>query len=253
LTGRIILTSDIHYGFEGEYTRLRLERFYRDLRKEFEPGDILVLAGDLSQGVEFLDPMCRQLRTHFVADELPVLVVFGNHDYWGKHSSASAFIRNCRSMLQTLKKHDIHYLGHNPYKIDDIILYGFDGWYWNSSPPTNDILYMPKTVNDVQVHDYMYMRCRYDVEHILRTVDRNMDGYSRDKRVIVTHFEPNDSSYGGNTHWLDPLSEHFATMLTGHTHRKSDYLHVHPKKHCRMRVHNSGSDYNIPRYKFIDL
>lgn len=243
----LILTSDLHYGFEGRYTEGRLARFYRELQDK-KP-DILVIAGDLSQGVEYVEPCSAQLREHF--PELPVLAVLGNHDYWGTHKPNRGFIGHVRRVQDVLKNYNIYYLPtRGPFIFHDHIFYGFDGWYWSSSPPTNDQYFMPKSMDDVKIHDYMYMRSRYDAEHILKTVEGG-DGFDREHRYIVTHFEPNDSLFGGNTHWLDPFSLHFSNMLTGHMHKKAEYDHANSG--CRMTIHNSGSDYNEPRSKIIEF
>jgi len=224
----ILLTGDFHYGFD-EYTHDVLDSFLTDI--SFEPFDIMIIAGDVISHLQSQWPDILGMIRRYINQ--PILIVLGNHDYWDKKRHWD-FFRIRSKQLKLFKDYNIHYLENDgPYETDDLIIYGFDGWYGSGFPPSADCYHISKRIEGVQFNDWFYYKARNKLDSIPEKGNK--------RQIVVTHFEPNDQPMGASTQWLDTLKDKCDVLCTGHTHRKNDFMHNN------MRVLNAGSEYNDPR------
>lgn len=238
---RALITSDWHFGYSHD-TCDRIRTMLMDgMNKGF---DIMIIAGDVASN----DP--RQLEKAFkhtreIVDK-PILVVYGNHDYWSKYYYSIKTIEEKHE--QSCKDYDIHYLACNPYYGDDFTIFGFDGWYGNPDPDTNDYNWMSKEFgSSANLHRHFFEKQNKQFgKCIMGEVS------TTSVNVLVTHFNlfPGhfDIDYMGGYFPIGDIAlERFSHIVYGHNH-KFDYF---PKK--GVTVINPGSGYNVPGYVIIDL
>jgi len=247
---RIALTSDLHYdcntGFSGQIEtgvlKRILESMFNDLKKE--NFDIIVLAGDIISHTQHQwKPILKLIREYFPDDT--ILAVMGNHDYWQEkiELSIKQTIEHQRRMLN---EYNIIYLSDMPYVDDGITVYGFDGWYGSTHPPSNDQYHMPKFADKMDVNTFLFERS----EELLNNIPDKSTDDPEYKVVIVTHFELNDESMGGPFQWLDIIRDKADLLLVGHSHRSCDKI---LSGYGGLRMVNCGSDYYYPRYKIVEV
>jgi predicted phosphodiesterase len=139
------------------------------------------------------------------------------------------------------EKYNIHYLEHNKFENDDLVVYGFGGWYKYTDPNTNDFSMMPQqNIGGATATQWLQKKEIDAVNYILDDIDNTDEGKVK---IIATHFNfiVEDQSYermSGNTHYgeiLTPLCDYY---FFGHTHQEYD------KMHDNCRVINIGADYH---------
>lgn len=250
---KLALTSDTHYGI-GNANAKHL-RFWNNLASEIEQQDVraLIWAGDIAidRQRQFLRSM--EMARSVLPKELPILLVRGNHDFWDnidkkdKEANRRSFAMLDRMHQEWFEKLDIHHLEKEPFVLDDVIILGWDGWYGNTNPPTNDERFMFRDIEGCPMHTYMSNRAWNNFEKVL---EYPVEGFR--KSVAVTHFNP----YAGERHNLescanpkfyDLIKQKVDVFCCGHNHQHKDRI----EDGCR--VLNCGSDYGQPRYLIFEV
>lgn len=250
---KIAIMNDPHYGFLGHVSRNIHDRLSDLLKEKVEALGIeaLVIAGDIATNKqEQIEAFFKLYRSKI---DIPILVVFGNHDYWddkfwvdGKYR-----IRGIGELIQLhqdfCKDHSIHYLGEKSIQIDDVEFFGYDGWYNDINPKTNDLHHMQKWAESAPTHQFMNYRAHKDVDRILLESSES----KAKTKICVSHFDctlhPHTGSEhrGPNSH-LKALSEVMDIIIYGHTHEKLNHAFG------RSTILSTGSDYNSPIVMVVD-
>jgi predicted phosphodiesterase len=254
--------SDIHMNHSHNTVKIWRKFFRKKLRAKLF--DIIVVAGDIaSVKQKDLNTFFGLLREFFPNHK--VFWVKGNHDFYDRKSwfrgSYNADERrrkpitrewNYYKILEYHKKlcnqyNLIHLDGSFEELNKDIVLFGFDGWY-GYKPITNDVLMIPDNLKD---NSLLRNKAHDDLNNILNTVEK----YYQDEGVIkicMTHFppytfQPQYKHMIANENYLKFIAEEFDYLLLGHSHRDEDWNF----KGCR--IINTGSDYDKPQAKIIDV
>jgi predicted phosphodiesterase len=241
---KLVLTSDLHYGFDDE-THHILGLFFRKVKKDDADG--LIIAGDLiSSHQNELEPLCQLIRDHL---DIPVYVVFGNHDYWEQDYKPRTdlhtwYRESQRDKKEICQNYGIHYLQNNPVFLDDCAIFGFDGWYGQAMPPTNDNYHMPMDPAETNTNSpltHLFMKARAE-----EALDKILNHEYSGRKIVVSHFPTNtmdwrDQQYSGPILWNRLLLEKSTTICFGHSHSFQMYSEK------SVQILNCGSDYNDPR------
>lgn len=240
---KLILTSDLHYGFDQNTQKIH-ERFFECMGHAIQEhgARALILAGDSISHKQGQWPKFLELVREHV--KIPIGIVRGNHCLWDReeeyvYSSFEVMIDYQETLF---KKFDVQHLS-EPLIIEDVAIIGFDGWYANGSVESNDTFFIPRSKTGQYFHDVLSKRAHADLERVLEyqfaTPIR--------KRVCVTHFppfthEPKYLPHYANPNYMDAITSRFDVLCVGHSHRFEDFLHGN------CRVMNAGSDYNRPAF-----
>jgi predicted phosphodiesterase len=224
---KLILTSDLHYGVTDS-TSYILDEFYRGVLKD-EP-DYLIIAGDIiSHEQKQWDEAFRQLRSYF---SVPILTVLGNHDLWQSYGKKSIWQLRT-DIITKMKKYDITYLPDDPVLEETFRIYGFDGWYGCSEPPSRDLEFMHSMIEGVPTHNYLKKQSLRQLLSIPKKSDV--------QQVVVTHFDYTSSDMSADTKWLNLIDERADILCVGHSHiHRFDNM-------MSMQIVNCGSDYDKPK------
>lgn len=239
---KVALIGDTHYGCTYETAEILEDKIQELSGEDF---DIVIHVGDwISHNQDQLEPMLGIFRRYIPSK--PILGVMGNHDYWNKNSP-KPILSMTKAHKKLFKKHNIHYLETEPFFFEGVSVWGFNGWYCVSNPPTNDIYYMPKLEKGVHIHDDLSFMAHKSLEKIL-TESRNHSG----TKICVTHFppytfNPRYQTMCANENYLDMISENFNYFFVGHSHQNEGW----EKNNCK--IVNPGGDYNRPNYKIIEV
>ena len=238
---KILLTGDLHYGFSKK-TRKILEEFFANISTlDF---DVLIINGDLVSCRQRDLSQCFELIRYYLPS-VPILYTFGNHDWWDISNY------KCQSMpfnkildfhKKVMLKYDIIDLHNEPYRIDDIFIYGVDSWYGLDTPPTNDFKWLPFHIHGNDTFTELRNRFYHHMwwKHV--PIDCT-------KVVAVSHF------HALTGHPMEMSAEQFREfvapanlILVGHDHIPRDYCHYDNKRYV-----NCGSDYDAPKYKVVEI
>lgn len=247
---KIALTTDTHYGFKGDKTRAKHEKFLIALAKAMKDQNCVALChtGDwISHKQVQLEKTFAQFREHI---DSPILAVFGNHDYWNEHNRYKPlnWEKLLKNQTEMLAKYNITHVGENPVVIDNTLFIGYNGWYKSLTPPTNDLQWMPKWIDGQPTHEVLNKKSHDDLNKLLYAVDN----YQYEKAVCLTHFPPFCTNpayedHSGNPSHLPFLKEVFDVLLVGHSHQSHDFMDE------GLRIVNAGAEYNDPRFIIIDI
>jgi predicted phosphodiesterase len=242
---RLVLTSDTHFGHDGK-TQSKHQKFLKAVAEE-NP-DVLVHAGDWTSSKQ--EQFRRTLEMFREELRCPIVAVRGNHDFW-QTVDRFHFLQETESLFEQheiwFRQFNIHHVSQGPFVIDGWTITGFDGWYGNLNPPTNDEKFMPLFTQNMRTMEWFNRKAHWDLQDILDKVD-----LSREKKICVTHFPPFTENqlyaqFCANQNYLEVLCERFELLLVGHSHRECDWVFK------GTRIVNSGADYNAPKYKVLDL
>ena len=255
---KIALTCDSHYGFSEKTPRV-LDRFLKKLVKE--EFDVLVHCGDWISHKQSQFEKVFKLFRKYIHPLKPILSVRGNHDFWNRDDSLRyrgipkpTYESMDLSHKELMEKYGIIYLQDKSPYIDPsgVIFWGFDGWYNTLPPPSNDKYFMPQYAQSCPIDVYLEHRASKSLDAILLSVDQIKKDKPDCKTVCVTHHAPYtfDERYRGmcaNPKYLDFITEKFDYFFVGHNHQEESW----EKYGCY--IHNSGSDYDNPKYKIIEV
>jgi len=246
---KFALTSDTHYGHNKNTHRVH-EKFLEKLAADIAAQDIKVLihAGDWTSNKQ--DQFYRTLKMFRKYIDIPILGVRGNHDLW----QYSPRDEQKLSLTELDKKHNewftesnIHHLQNGPFVIDDVVIVGFDGWYYSHNPPTNDETMMCKFEGADRATVHLTREAYLKLDTLLQ-----MDLSQYRKAVMVTHHPPFTESYVymqhcANPNYFEPIKEKFDVFCTGHSH------HYWNETQDDCLVLNCGSDYNEPKHLVFEI
>lgn len=237
---KIILTSDLHFGLDHR-TGNKHARFWSKVAAE-DP-DVLCIAGDIASHKQDQVEKCFKHIRRWLPT-VPIFVVWGNHDFWGTGKNFPDLVRDRMKFNQGER---IRHL--NGDFVDIVVknkkvrLCGFDGWYADPNPPTNDKIRIPGGEESFQI---LKDKAKVDYEKVMR-----IDTKSVEYALCMTHFPPfaerEYHSLCANQYYFQPLTEKFDYLFVGHSHQDNDFV----VNGCR--VLNAGSDYNKPKYKVVKL
>lgn len=252
---RAIILSDLHYGFSSR-TRKIHERFVDLVAKKISEhnAEIVIITGDTaSTRQKEIDKFFKLLRSKV---SIRVVVVWGNHDYWDDdyRTQSKARVRTMGELFQLHKKiceqYDLHYLGDGDLILGDYQICGYDGWYHDVDPGTNDLRpgRMLSFVESAPTHSYMNYRAHKDCERILESATNSQSKI----KILVSHFDCVEHEYFGSRHrgdpsHLDALSKIFDFIIYGHTHRRIN------EPINKARVLSPGGDYDHPVGLIVDF
>jgi len=249
---KIALTSDLHYGYFGN-TSNKIARFVKKLAAE--EVDLLIIAGDIATVSQHQFKRCmEEIRAGLTCE---IIYVRGNHDFWDRvhKKDPESGTRNLQQIYDYHKAItyplSITHLDDGPFRYDSgrVEVYGFDGWYAEYNPHTNDASNMPKQHESCPVPAYLVGKAWKDFGKILDEVKES----TAETKILVTHHNIYvDPKYGVNSHngilkFYPETKENFDILCCGHTHQHKDYYDDN------LRVLNCGSDYNDPKYIIFNV
>ena len=245
-----LLTSDLHYGFDNRNKEI-IKRFLQRINKE--KWDFMIIAGDImSDKPQQFREFFELLRTYTTRD---VFVVYGNHDYWDRFVTGELpeieewYEKTQKEKKEICDEFEIHYLQDSPCHYNEVSIYGFDGWYGNEFPPTNDVDHI-KVKGIHRLHKFMMDQAHKSMIKILGRPTPN------NKVILVTHFPTfpskncffnNQEDFSGSYAYHNFITSFADIYCVGHSHRRENFV----DRGCL--VLNSGSDYNNPNYKLFNV
>ena len=245
---KLALTTDTHFGFSHTSGRVH-ETFLRKLRAAIEQSGakILIHSGDWAT-VDYTQAE-RSMRqfTKALPSDVEILAVLGNHDLWNK----GRFKKNPREIKDYLalvmKELGICYLERESFVKDRTLITGFDGWYHQPAPPTNDKHWMAEFTDDTLSMTYLSKTAEERFSHILAQA---LSAY--EKKILVTHMSPysktfKDLQFSANPRMYPLIDGVFDLLVVGHSHREQDEVVG------QTRILNVGGDYNKPEFRIIDI
>ena len=255
---KVILTTDLHEGFDHKTNRIN-KKFINKMAQEIvdDPDiKVMVITGDLASHKPKQFPrILKMLRAKI---HIPILVVRGNHDLWGrkegKFDRDGKWIQPKFPTIASIyaqqdkwfKDHNIHHFEKDNFKIDDVLFIGWDGWYHSLNPPTNDDYHMTAYTEGIRTTEWLTRRAEKEFDRVI------FDNTEAKHRIAVTHHSPLPSDWlyrdhAANPKFLQQITCRFDHFLIGHTHQKTDMV----IDGCR--IINAGSHYNKPKYKIFEV
>ena len=230
---KIALTSDTHYGY-GHKTHRKHIKFLNELNRE--DFDVLVHCGDWSASKQTSLYKTLKMFREALGDK-PILTSLGNHDLWDINNwdnrsdhrvkiRRSTYDRNktYRSMIidhhNWMEEFNIHHLAWNPYQFEEeVMFYGFDGWYYQLPVRSNDVNYMPRLVDGCAPIDmFLSNEAHKAVDNILFKQEQHKKDNPHLSYVCCTHHAPYTTNSGyefmcANPRFLDPICSQFDMFL----------------------------------------
>jgi len=247
-----MLTSDTHAGFSKRTIEVHEGEFLPLAQKTIEEQKIEVFfhAGDWASNKQ--DQLYRTLKLFRKYISIPIVTVFGNHDFWEYdrfRRLRGGWEAEQRRRLEWCKEFNIHYLGEGPAVFGDVLVLGFDGWYNYTNPPTKDTDsdLMHPYIQSAPSMVYLQNRAYKELDKLLQ---HDTDAYR--KVIGMSHFPPftEDSKYEvfcANLKYFQPLKEKCDVLLFGHSHKEVDRV----EDDCHIL--NCGSHYDKPKFKIFEV
>lgn len=257
---KMMLTSDTHYGHSKNTHKVH-ERFLKEIQQEIIHNDIKVLihSGDwISNQQHQFERTVKMFRD---AIDIPIVAVRGNHCLWDYRKDKwddmrGIMVPNRKMSWESMdarhremfEKYNIHHLEHHgQFVIEDIVILGFDGWYYHMNAPTNDGGMIVPYVGGATSMMFHSHRAYTQLDKILA-----IDTEQYRKAVCVTHHPPFASSpqwepYSANPRFLEPIKEKFDVLCTGHSHRYRNDVEG------ETLILNCGSGYDKPKYIIFEV
>ncbi len=191
MTMKIQLLSDLHLGFRHE-----------SLPRISAEADVLVFAGDMSSTKKRLIDYFEGIRKDH---DMPIIMVLGNHDYYGHYLSAAA--GKMKRWVQDID--EVYILARDTVTIDGVKFVGTT--LWTDFAKRRDEVAVGLTFPDyreVKKVNEDYNITTIDTIDILEAHDVDKEWLKKvvkleEKTVIVTHHVPTDSCipsiYDGST------------------------------------------------------
>lgn len=250
---KILQLNDTHKGFSRNTDKIH-QKFFQSLKKE--DFDVIIHCGDMiATQQRNVSKTFKQLRD--LAKDKPVLVVRGNHDYWQDVKSKKpehgwmSFEEILDSHKKYAKDYNITLLDEGEtYYDDEVFVGGFTTWYASSLPVTNDCHWMNSwTQNGDSVALFLSNRQHSQLSELSTLLTQHLGK----TRVVVSHMPV----FGKD--WEQKFSASYSCQmvlryeceyyLCGHSHK----LHTGEELIGGVKVFQTGSDYDQPRFLVIDV
>jgi predicted phosphodiesterase len=226
-----------------------------DLHLEFAPvtlegGDVLILAGDVWTAAHMEDRKndgtSRSLRKRyhqFCAEELPkykeVLMVMGNHEYYGSSLDRAASIIN--GFLDKWAPNCV-LLDNEGVILDGVAFVGSTLWApCGTENPVNEMAIWQGMSDFRTIHKDMENKMAFtpaDAAFLHRRdvnyIDRTLEKFAHRPVVMITHHAPSllcdlnpntmSDAYSSNQHALMKTHDHVAVWCHGHTHQPVKFI-----------------------------
>ena len=186
---KVAITTDTHYGYDHNTHKIHV-KFLNKLRKACEDNDVkaLIHCGDWIACDQHQLPRTWKMFREAMGN-LPIIGVKGNHDrwdhsYWGvparkrrwaKHPAGMSFVSMEEQHQEWADEYNIHLLQDNPYRYDDrgeedTSIIGYNGWYRDALPQTNDLGRMFKAVESCPAGAYLQNQAHKNLQKCLDEV-----------------------------------------------------------------------------------
>jgi predicted MPP superfamily phosphohydrolase len=194
--------------------------FWEKLR-QLRP-DVIFHVGDWTMQSQELRVALMTMRD--VLPRTPCYAVLGNHDWWSdKTESDHRLATHWRRTL--MNQYHVTWLRGTTVTVEGLKVGGFDGWYEELLPPTNDRKF---------VNPYLWDR----LVELAKVQAGQLAAEQPD--IVLTHFPV-------STGYAKVLAEFCHLLCIGHWHYSID------ADWFGMRTINPGSDYGVPQFKLIEL
>lgn len=256
MTTNFIKVTDTHYG-HNHNTHKCHEKLLKAIKEKTKELEItaLIHSGDWISVNQHELPRTWAMFRKYLGD-LPIFAVRGNHDLWNyeqfydarkAHYAKHTFI-TIESMYEQHQKwaeeYNIKLLTPDPLIINDIAIFGFDGWY-HKRGYTNDGEYMIRHVESAPTDSWLNREAYNHFMQVLENVEK--EEYKDLKKMLITHMPPyslkirDDSreDMNANPRMMEGITENFDVFCFGHTHRPVDKI----IDGCRFI--NAGNDYLV--------
>lgn len=261
----IAITTDTHYCLSThDCNILMLEQL------KLENPHILLHCGDVSNSNWYEQKQYFELVRNILGNIL-IVTVNGNHDWWCKYYDIDPTklniekIHNCEDILKVLQKEvygplDIHHASENLTHYENgkkIYISGFDGWYSDLNVPrriTNDYKKIPQYY--INGGNYLNTRSVIGFEKSIEFLNKVDDGI----KILMTHFgftenctkdwkSRDTGNYFGNNPKFENYIDNVDYLFYGHSHIEDDSI----SKNNHTKILNTGSDYDNPKYRILEI
>lgn len=229
------IITDIHINSFDQPKTWAFEEFVRSLNI-----DLLIICGDIATASQDeIEQAFKSIRKE--KPKLKVACVLGNHDYWVEDNSHTSIFDIKEFHQELFQKYDVHYLQQNKLELDNVTIYGFDGWYTTSNTGTKDPMRMPMSsgMGELTPHLFMQREEINSVDYILKDIESNPTNKTK---ILVTHFNLIQNKgferMSGNVRLLKFFTSDFDYIFFGHSHQQVDQVIG------KSRIINVGADYD---------
>jgi len=238
---KFCLISDTHRGFSSKQATLLKEMLEQVAE---EKPDIILHAGDVgSHKIHQRFDFWKSLRRTPGLESIPVVFVFGNHDYWDKGT------RWAETFHKDMERFNVIGLQGSMYSVPEtsISIFGFTGWYKQDNDFTND----DKHILNFS-YEFFRTRANRHIEQTLELVEK-----SRAKtKILLTHFDFIEDPKRDNDLQEQPgLLSVFSDVdyiISGHSHRQVNGMVVREEPK-RTVYFNPGGGYEDPKYLMVEI
>lgn len=245
---KIAITTDTHAGISKNTNRIHKDFLLR-LKSEMIKEDCRILIHSGDWGTNSPDQVVESMRlfANSIPSNAKILTVFGNHDVWSQSVTKQTPKEIKDLYISVMQELGIVYLQREDYIKDGLIICGYDGWY-GQDPATND----KKNISDMCEGQYSFSYLRQESNEKFEDLI-NRDFSKFDKKVLVTHMSSyvktyNDIQYSANPRMFPMIDDKgFDAMIVGHSHREQD------ETIGSTRIINVGSDYDVPKFKIVEI
>ncbi len=259
---KLLLTSDTHYGFSHNTHKIH-EKFFQQLNQEIVHNDIkaVIHSGDWSSNKQDQFQRTLAMFRNRLGPDIPIVAVRGNHELWDyrkdkfdhntgmmKPQGKISWETMDRLHQEWFQKENIHHLeSQGKFVIDDVVIMGFDGWYYHVNAPTNDGGMIISHVGGDTSMTYHSHRAYKALNRVLAE-----DTSQYRKAICVTHHtlwvdDQRYAAYIGNPSFLPHIKEKFDVLCTGHSHRYRNDIED------ETLILNCGSGYDKPKYIVFEV
>ena len=219
---KIKLLSDIHTEFGLPYQTHAMS--------EYNGEDVLVLAGDISSGVD----RALEVIKFFKAQGFPKIVyVPGNHEYY--HTEFDLFNSAMAAACRDLE--NVYFLNPGVVTIDGVLFIGATLWTNFADNPLSQS-YARRSINDFAfIKNFDTNRCAKTYYEHYEFIKYQYEQRGNRKVVVVTHFLPARECIAERWRGPNLLNDYFAndlgdsisemsdtTWMFGHTHDSVDIM-----------------------------
>lgn len=260
---KIDILSDVHFDnyFYNKYKSDDVIKFYSQIIDFNNPGDVLVIAGDLGHDNEQNIKILKILKEYYKN----IICVLGNHDYYlmGKtnkklFSNSFERVENMRNLINS--KDGMYCLNGNIIEIDGVKFGGADSWYDDGYLKVN----YPNEEFSIKSTNQMWFNCTPDSKFIVGIENFNdifeiekpkIESIYKDCDVMITHINPSAKNENVNVRFQNNPSNTFFTFdgekylkngnmkywIFGHTHEELEYQEYNVKCICNPLGYSNES------------